>query len=126
MSTMALIDVLHPGPAFDLHHFRSALLDHPAGVPPRLLDALLVRHERHVDHNQSSFCRPHDGFCMVDHLIDGHGKGIRIAEHYVAQGIAHEDNVDTCLINDSAKDEVVRRQHGDLLTAFALPDRGYR
>ncbi len=110
--------------SFQLHSADTHLLHHPAAVPHRLVGAVLIRHEGHVDDNERVADRALHRLGMVDHIVNGHRKGGGVALHHVAQGIAHQDNVHAHLVKVPRHQEVIGREHGDLLADLLHGEHG--
>ena len=100
--------------AFQLHAVRAAFLEQAAGVAYGIGDADLVGQERHVADDQGVLRAAGDGGAVVDHVFDGHGQGVLVTEHHVAQRVADEDAVDAGLILELGGGVIVGREHGEL------------
>jgi len=75
MAAMACDGLSRVFAAFELDRFGAALLDRPAGVPARLLDALLVAHLKGMFENQEAplpAAGDHAG--VVDHVLQVTGR----------------------------------------------------
>src|SRR5215831_19506378 len=54
----------------------------------------------------------------MQHLVQRYIRSVLITENYHAYGVAHKDNVDATLIEQTCGRIIVRRQRGNLLTAL--------
>src|SRR5437870_13154824 len=97
-------------PALNLYSSRPALLDQPAGIAHRLLEAELEREKRHIGHNQGALDATAHGGRVMDHHVQRYGKRIVKAENHHADRIADEYDVDAGTVQQPAYRVVVCRQ----------------
>src|SRR5712691_7091802 len=125
-----LRDLDDPAAALELDGVHSAFLDEPAGGGDRLFDRRVIRHERHVAHEQRLVRATRDRLGVVEHLVDGDRQGRRVAEHDHAQAVANEKDGDAGLVEDLRAEVVIRREHGKAPAFFLEPldvqNRGHR
>ena len=55
---------------------------------------------------------------MVDHMIQRNWHRRVIPCHHIGCGIAHQNDIDACCINDASHRKIIGGQHGDLLTSL--------
>ena len=101
--------------AFQLDRLGSALFYQAARINNRVIHRSLVRHKRHVRHNQSVFRSSGDRFCVVNHILHGDRQGIFISQAHHSHGITYQNRVNPRLIHKLGKGIIVCRQHGNLL-----------
>src|SRR6478735_4440111 len=53
----------------------------------------------------------------MQHFVQCYIRGVLITKNYHAYGVAHEDDVDPALIEQTGGGIIVRRERGNLLTA---------
>jgi hypothetical protein len=86
--------------------------------PPRVLEgdfrAHLVAHERHIDGQVSRTQPASDASAVVDHVLEGHAQGVRMALDDHADAVADEDDVDVGGIDQTRHGGVIGGDHGDL------------
>ena len=90
----------------------------------------MIGHEGHVANEQCLAGAPRDRLGVVDHLVDRHRQGRRVAEHDHAQAVADEKDGDAGLVEDLRAQIVVRGEHGKAPAFFLEPldvqNRGHR
>ena len=98
-------------PAFQLQGIGMALLHDADGRCKTFHFVSLIRTERHIHHYHCALYAAHDGLGMINHLVEGYGQCSHVARHYVGSGVAHQDDVHTCAVNNLRHGIVVRGQH---------------
>ena len=121
------LDNLNPlFPAFELYGFGSTLPDQPPGIAHRIVGSGVKAQPRHVDHDQGRRIGPLNSSRVENHLIEAHPESRRHPVHHVGRRIADQNDVHLGAVGNHRRRIVVRRDHRDLLTAFALSDLGCR
>jgi hypothetical protein len=92
-------------------------LQEPPGILDRLFPAHLIGKKRHIPDYQSTLAAPGYGSRMVDHLVQGHGQGIRLPLKNTAHRIADKDDIDTRAVQYPRKGIIISRKAGNF---FAL------
>ena len=103
------VGILHA--ALKLHGLAVRFLHNTSCVAYGVFDGCLIRHKGHVNDDESLLGTPADGLAMVDHVLDGDGQCVLIAQHDIAEGVAHQDHVNSCLINRLGSMKVIGCQH---------------
>src|SRR5712691_7346028 len=116
-----LRDLDDPATAFELDGVHSAFLDEAARGGDRLFDRRVIRHERHVAHEQRLMRATCDRFGVVEHLVHSDRQSGRVAEHDHAQAVADEKDGDAGLVEDLRAQVVVRGEHGKAPAFFLEP-----
>ncbi len=112
--------------AFDLDSFGSRLLDEPDGVGESLGDRAVIATEGHVSHDQRAMHGAAHGACVVQHLVNGDGKRIFVAEDDLGERIADKDEIDACLIDKARGGVIVGSERGDgLALTLHFTERGH-
>ena len=112
--------------AFDLDGFGSGLLDEADGVSESLGDRAVIAAEGHVGHDERAADGAADGACVVEHLVNGDGKRIFVAEDDLGERIADKDEIDACLIDKARGGVVVGGERGDgLALTLHFTERGH-
>ena len=106
------------GPAFELYGLSPRLLQDAAGKVDRLVLAEVVAGKRHIDHHQGPIDRPPDHFGVVDHLVERHRQRVLAALDHHAQTVADQNPLDSCLVQQSCRGMIVRREHRNLVPVF--------
>jgi len=115
-------------PALQLDGVHQAFLQEAPGVAHGFLGVDLVAHEGHIADQEGVFRPARHRPAVVDHVCHGDLQGVLVAQHHHAQRVAHQDGVDTHLVERRGGGVVVRRQHGDGFAALFLLQqraRGY-
>ena len=112
--------------AFDLDGFGAGLLDEADGVGESLGDRAVIAAEGHVGHDERAADGAADGACVVEHLVNGDGKRIFVAEDDLGERIADKDEIDACLIDKARGGVVVGGERGDgLALTLHFTERGH-
>ena len=75
--------------AFQLDGLGPAFLDQPTGIAHGVGHGNLAAHEGHVADHQGRACAARHSRAMADHVLQGDGEGVRVAQHDHAQRIPH-------------------------------------
>ncbi len=78
----------------------------------------VVSVNRHIRDEQRLFDPPRRRARVMQHLVQCYIRSVRITQNYHAHGVAHEDDVDATLIEQTRGGIIVRREGSDLLTAM--------
>ena len=105
--------------AFDLDGFGAGLFDEADGVGDALGHGGVITAEGHVGHDERAANGAANGARVVQHLVNGDGKGVFMAENDHGQRVADQDEVDACLVNKARGGVVVGGERRDGL-ALAL------
>ena len=100
---------------FDGVHSR--LLEKAPGIPNRLIIGNLVRHERHITHQQGIFCATCHRLAVVEHIIHGHRDCTLVTQLHHAEAVAHQDNFNPHLVQHQGSWIIIRGEHADWLMA---------
>src|SRR5262245_43577786 len=78
----------------------------------------VVSVDRHVRDEQSLFDPPRGRARVMQHFVQCYIRGVPITQNYHAYGVAHKDDVDATLIEQTRSRIIVRRERGNLVTAL--------
>ena len=101
--------------ALHLDGMRAGFLHDAHRALQRELAVALVAAERHVHHHQRPRYRAHHRRGMVDHLVQGDGQRRFMSMHDIGGAVAHQQHIQSGLIQDACEAEIVGGQHRDLL-----------
>ena len=102
--------------AFQLHRLRAGIDKSSGGL--RGLRRRIVSVNRHIRDEQRLFDPPRRRASVMQHLVQCYIRSVLITQNYHAYGVAHEDDVDATLIEQTRGGIIVRRERGNLLTAL--------
>ena len=89
-------------------------------------DRAVIAAEGHVGHDERAANGAADGARVVEHLVDGDGKGVFMAEDDLAERIADQDEIDACLVDKARGGVVVGGERRDgLALALHFAERGH-
>ena len=108
--------------ALQLHRRRAGLLEHARGVAERLLRALLIGAERHVDRDQSVPRTAHHRRAMRAHHLEADRDGRRQAVNHLAEAVADQQEI-AMRIEQLRHPHRVGGERDDRLAALARQDR---
>ncbi len=112
--------------AFDLDGFGAGLLDEADGVGDGLGDRAVIAAEGHVGHDERAAHGAAHGARVVQHLVDGDGQRVFVAEDDHGERVADEDEIDAGLVDKARGGVVVGGERGDgLALALHLAERGH-
>ena len=106
----------HVDAALQLDAVAQGLLGEAVGGLDGLLGAHVVGAEGHVADDEGVGSALDHGLDVVDHVVHGHGDGGVIAQHDHAQGVAHQDHVDTGTLLILGRQVIITGQVDDLFT----------
>ncbi len=78
----------------------------------------LVRTERHIHYNHSTFYSANYRLSMIDHLIKGDRKCRHITSHYITGRITHKDYIHTCTIHNLCHSVIIGCQHRNFFASL--------
>ena len=107
--------------AFQLHPVRAAFLHQPAGIAQRLLLRNVVREKRHVGNHQRPARTARHGLGMAHHVVHRDRQGVVVAQHRIAQAVAHQNRGHAGGFHKVRQRRVVRREHDDLASLRLHP-----
>ena len=105
--------------ALDLDGFRAGLLDEANGVGNGIGDGAVIAAEGHVGDDERAAHGAAHSAGMVEHLVDGDGERVFVAENDHGERVANEDEVDAGLIGETRGGIVVGGERGDGLAPGA-------
>ena len=108
----------HLAPALKLDRMGATFLHDADGAVQGFFRVALVRSKGQVHHDQRALGCTNHGLGVVDHLVEGDGKGGFVTRHHIRRAVADEDDVDPCLVHYRGHGVVVCREHGDFLAAL--------
>ena len=112
---------------FELHGVGTRLLDETDRATHSILGAHLITPKGHIGDDQGALGTPGHQTGVIDDLIQGHGQGRITALDHVSQGIPHQQQVYTRLVENAREGKVVRGEHGEgFALAFALGEGAHR
>ena len=103
-------------PALELHCISSRLFHDTDRRVQGTLGADLIAAKGHVYHDEGSLDAANHTGSVVDHLVEGDGKGRRMSSHYIGCRIPDEKDVNTSCIKETRHCIVVGGEHRDRLT----------
>ena len=119
-----------PAPALQLDGVHAAFLDESPGAFDRLLGRRVIRHERHIAHQQGLARATRDRLGVMDHLVHRHRQRGRVAQHHHAETVAHQQDRNAGLVEDLSAQEVVGGEHGEtaafVFETLDVQHRGHR
>ena len=110
------------GAAFDFYGVAAGFLEGASAVEEGLLGGGLVGHEGHVEDDEGVAGAADDGGGVADHVVEGDGEGVGMAEEGGADGVADEDEGDAGVVQDAGGAVVVGGEAGDFFFAFEVGD----
>ena len=84
--------------ALELHCIGSRLLHDTESRVQGTLSADLIAAKGHIYHDEGSLDATNHAGSVVDHLVEGDGKGRRMSSHYIGCRIPDEKDVDTSCV----------------------------
>ena len=105
--------------AFDFDGFCARFFHKANGVGNPFGNRAVIAAEGHVGHDQSATHGAANGARVVEHLVDGDGKRIFVAENDHGQRVADENEIDAGFVDEARSGVVVCGERGDGL-ALAL------
>lgn len=112
--------------AFDLDGFGSGFLDEADGVGDGGFGGGVIAAEGHVDDEEGVADCAADCAGVMEHLVHGDGEGGVVAEGDHGEGVADEDEVDACFVDESRGGVVVCGEGGDGLVRALAVEEGLR
>src|SRR6185312_4153036 len=101
-------------PAFAFDAMGAGFLHDPDSRGQGLFGIGLVGPEWQIDHDEGPVDPPNDRRGVVDHLVEGDGKGGLMSRHDIGSGVADQDDVDACAVEDPGEGVIVGSDHRDL------------
>jgi hypothetical protein len=101
------------GAAFDLDGLGAGLLDEAEGVAGGVAQGGVVGAVGHVGDEEGAAEAAGDGAGVVEHLVEGDGEGVFVAEDDHAERVADQDHVDAGLVDQARGGIVVCGERGD-------------
>ena len=101
---------------FELHRLRAGIDKFSGGL--RSLRRSVVSVNRHIRDEQRLFDPSRRRARVMQHFVQCYIRSVLITQNYHAYGVAHEDDVDATLIEQTRGGIIVRRERSDLLTAL--------
>ncbi len=112
--------------ALDLDGFGAGFLDEADGVGDALGDRAVIAAEGHVGHDERAAHGAAHGARVVQHLVDGDGKRVFMAENDHGERVADENEIDAGLVDKPRGGVVVGGERGDgLALALHFAERGH-
>ena len=112
--------------ALDLDRFSASLFHKADSVSDGVSHRPVIAAERHIGNHESATHGAAHGARVVQHLVDGDGKSVFLAEHDHGERVADEDQIHAGLVDQARGRVVVRGQRGDgLALALHLSQRGH-
>ncbi len=99
--------------AFDLDGLGAGFLDEADGVGEAFGDRAVIAAEGHVGDEQGAADGAADGAGVVEHLVDGDGEGVFVAEDDHGERVADQDQVDAGFVGEAGGGVVVGGEGGD-------------
>ena len=96
---------------FELDGIAMRFFENTPRIAHGLFDRDLIAHKRQINHDHRIFHAAHNGCTVGDHVINRNGKRIRIAQHDIAEAVAHENRIDRTFFNQTRRGVVVAREH---------------
>ncbi len=110
--------------AFDLDGLRAGFLEEADGVVDCVVDSSVVRAVGHVGDEEGAACCAGDGASVVEHLVEGDGKGIVVSKDDHGERVADEDKVDAGLVGQAGGGIVVGGERDDRAAETLLFEEG--
>ena len=110
--------ILYSRSAFQLDCIAAGFLDEAACVDHSIVYGRLIGHERHIHNDENIIAASDNCRAVMDHIFHGNRECIRISQHGIPQGIAHQDHVDPGTLHQPCCRIIVTGKHGDLLAGF--------
>src|SRR6478609_5209162 len=101
---------------FELHRLCAGIDKFSGGL--RSLHWGFVSVNRHIRDDQRLVDASRRCARMMQHFVQCYVRSVRVTQNYHAYGVAHEDDVDATLIEQTRGGIIVRRERSDLLTAL--------
>lgn len=101
-----------------------ALLHDPNRTVERAQRISLIGTEGHVTDDERALDPLDHALGVVDHLVEGDRHRRVVARHHIGCGITDQEDVDSRAIEDARHREVIRGEHGDLLTDLLHLEQG--
>src|SRR4029077_1143105 len=101
---------------FKLHRLRAGIDKFSGGL--RSLCRSVISVNRHIRDEQRLFDPPRRRARVMQHFVQCYLRSVLITQNYHSDGVAHEDDVDATLIEQTRGGIIVRRERRDLLTAL--------
>ena len=86
-------------PAFEFDRVHAAVLQKTPRIADGIFHRNLIRHERHIAHQQRRLCPASHGAGVMEHFIHGNGQGVFVAENNHPERISDEDGIDARLVH---------------------------
>ena len=99
--------------AFDFYGLGAGVLDEAEGVADGVVDGGVVGAVGHVGDEEGAAEGAGNGAGVMEHLVEGDGEGVFVAEDDHAERVADEDHVDAGLVDQARGGIVVRGEGGD-------------
>lgn len=112
------------GAAFQFDGVTACLFDDASGISDGLPGAHLVAHEGHVDHDERAADGAGDELSVVEHLGERYREGTGASLNDHGQTVAHENAVDTGIIEDTGPEVIVGGEHGEATSRPGLLAKG--
>ena len=114
------------GAALELDGLRAGLFDEADGIGDSVVPGGVIAAEGHVGDEKGAGETAADGAGVMEHLVDGDGEGVGVAEDGHGEGVADEDEVDAGGVEQARGGVVVGGERGDGGAGeFALAEGGH-
>ena len=107
----------------DLHRLGASFFDEPHSIGHALRQTAVIAAKRHIGHHQRPAHRSANSACVMQHLVHSNGQGIVMAQHHHGQRIAHQNHVDSGLVDQARSGVVVSRQRSNWLALALHPGK---
>ena len=107
------VDDLHP--TLQLESVAVGLLHDADGVGDTFRGIHLIRTERHIANDQRTLGAAHNGFGVINHLVERHGQSGERTGHHIGGGVTHKNDVHAGAVHNAGHTVVISGQHGNLL-----------